>query len=62
METKSCDGNDMMNFDKVKDKILNENHYFLILAIYFYLKSNDYNETADAIYKECSLSKFNFIR
>lgn len=47
-----------MDLDKlIEDKPINENYYFLLLSIYFYLKHNNYHTTAENLYNETSLGK-----
>jgi hypothetical protein len=50
----------MNNFDlekMLKEKINDENHYFLLLSVYFYLKHNNFNQTADILFSETNLDK-----
>jgi hypothetical protein len=45
-----------IDFEKLmKDKPNDENYYFLILTIYFYLKNNNYNTTAELLFNESNL-------
>ena len=39
----------------IKEKVVNENQFFLLLSIYFYLKHNNYNATAEILFQECNL-------
>ena len=39
----------------IKEKVVNENQFFLLLSIYFYLKHNNYNSTAEILFQECNL-------
>ncbi len=46
------------DIDKIfKDKVVDENYYFLLLSIYFYLKHNNYHTTAEILFKETNLGK-----
>lgn len=41
----------------LKDKVADENYYFLLLSIYFYLKHNNYHSTAEILFNETNLGK-----
>ena len=38
-----------------KEKKKNDSYNFLLLALYFYLKKNNFNETSEKIFNECKL-------
>lgn len=47
-----------LDLEKIlKEKIVDENYYFLLLSIYFYLKHNNYHTTAEIIFNETNLGK-----
>ena len=47
-----------LDLEKIlKDKATDENYYFLLLSIYFYLKHNNYHTTAEVLFNEVSLGK-----
>ncbi len=47
-----------LDLEKIlKDKVIDENYYFLLLSIYFYLKHNNYHTTAEALFNEVNLGK-----
>ncbi len=41
----------------LKEKMVDENYYFLLLSIYFYLKHNNYHSTAETLFNEINLGK-----
>jgi hypothetical protein len=41
----------------IKDKTVDENNYFLLLSVYFYLKHNNYHQTAEILFNETNLGK-----
>ena len=41
----------------LKEKVADENYYFLMLSIYFYLKHNNYHTTAEILFNETNLGK-----
>jgi hypothetical protein len=41
----------------LKEKVPDENYYFLLLSIYFYLKHNNYHTTAEILFNETNLGK-----
>lgn len=45
----------------IKEKVVNENQFFLLLSIYFYLKHNNYNVTAEILFTECNLGNKPFL-
>ena len=46
------------NLEKIlKEKNFDQNSYFLILTIYFYLKQKKYDDTADILFNEAKLDK-----
>ena len=46
------------NFEKIlTEKNFDQNSYFLILTIYFYLKQKKFDETADILFNEAKLDK-----
>lgn len=45
------------NNDNLNDRGSEESYQFLLLTIYFYLKQNNYNTTAEFLFKETNLGK-----
>jgi hypothetical protein len=46
------------NLEKIlTEKTFDQNSYFLILTIYFYLKQKKYDDTADILFNEAKLDK-----
>jgi hypothetical protein len=47
-----------LDIEKIlKEKATDENYYFLLLSIYFYLKHNNYHTTAEMLFNEVNLGK-----
>jgi hypothetical protein len=47
-----------LDIEKIlKEKSTDENYYFLLLSIYFYLKHNNYHTTAEIFFNEVNLGK-----
>jgi len=41
----------------IQNKQFDENQYFLLLSIYFYLKHNNHHVTAETLFEECKLGQ-----
>jgi len=54
----SINNYNVINNSNQNNKQFDENQYFLLLSIYFYLKHNNHNVTAEILFEECKLGKF----